>query len=121
MNIKDKGKVKVSTGNLKKITELICTSNNLEKPFQVIGVTAMGTEVAISSVLKHQNTGTVIVTGKNTPLKISVSVKKEYAEIIAGIKTIDKHTTHKYMDIDFFKELRWDKNIIKNTNYFKSN
>lgn len=109
MNIKNKGKVKVSTRNLKKISEIICMSNTIDKPFQVIGITNMNTEVAISTVWKTPTTS-----------ELYVSVKKEYCKIISGIDTSSSLASFKLMNIDFFKELRWDQNIKKNTEYFKS-
>ena len=88
MNIKDKGKVKVSARNLKKISEIICMSNNIDKPFQVVGITNMNTEVAISTVWKTAGA------------ELYVSVKKEYCEIISGIKT-GNLASFKLMEINF--------------------
>lgn len=107
MNIKDKGKVKVSGRNLKKISEIICMSNTIDKPFQVIGITDMNTEVAINSVWK-------------TTSELTVSVKKEFCELLTGMK-IKSIAYFQIIAIDFFKEIRYDKNIAKNTNYYKTN
>lgn len=107
MNIKDKGKVKVSGRNLKKISEIIYMSNTIDKPFQVIGITTIGTEIAINSSVCQNDT------------RLIVTVKKEFLELLTDIKP-KSIAYFQRIDIDFFKEIRYDKNIVKNTNYFKS-
>lgn len=104
MKFKQTGRIKVTAGNEKKIIELICESNNLEKPFQVFGMTTDRAEVGISTVYRE---GEIL----------TVSVKKEYAEKILKSK-IKSIAYFKNIPVTYFKEFRWDKNAVKNTSFF---